>query len=87
MLDDARDSYEHLYKISVTTLGLSESAIKMVYRVGITNIGDCIDWYRRVPTVGVVPFGFISTMLGEVQQKIIEHGFWNYVGRPPFGEG
>ena len=74
--DDSK--YEALYHIPIESLGLSESAIQIMKRTGITSVGDCVDWHVRALslTTGSTPVGLIEIMMTEVKQRLEEHGYW-----------
>jgi Bacterial RNA polymerase, alpha chain C terminal domain len=67
------------YEIAIEKLGLSVSAINQLERLGVTTVGDCVDFHRRVRdgnTIGHAPTSFFRIMLGEVKEKLVEHGYW-----------
>jgi hypothetical protein len=71
------DNWEHLYAMSVETLGLSEAALKSLKRVGVTIVGDCLDHFSRYGSGNciLVHPNFMRTMETEVLSRLVEHGY------------
>jgi len=67
------------YEIPIEKLGLSVNTINELKRLGCEFVGDCVDWHLRVRDgdfFGHAPTSFYEVMLGEVKEKLIEHGYW-----------
>jgi predicted RNase H-like HicB family nuclease len=78
MSQDYWDSPEHpaLYEIPIETLGLSDEAIKVVKRTGITTVGDCIKFLAldSFSLLTIAP-PFHQIMYTEVLPKLYELGY------------
>ena len=79
MSENFSDTPEHdaLHEIPVESLGLSEAAIKVVLRMGMTTVGDCVDFFVRGADA-MIPIRppAINLMYNEVKPKLEEHGYW-----------
>ena len=77
MLHDPQNNREHLFNIPIETLGLSESAIKILGRVSVTSVGDWLDHFSRYGSGATIytSYGFMQTMETEVLKKLVEHGY------------
>jgi hypothetical protein len=66
-----------LYEISIEELGLSEATIKAAGRLGVTRIGDCIDFFaRRGDATAPSDIEFLKAMLDHVLPQLEKHGYW-----------
>ncbi|GAB5494063.1 MAG: hypothetical protein Phog2KO_42780 [Phototrophicaceae bacterium] len=73
-------SYQHLYEIPISDLELSDKAYRALKRTGMTSIGDCIDFYIRLPNVMISARpSFIQVIVTEVKQKVKDAEYWHFV--------
>ncbi len=71
--------YQALYEIPFEQLGLSENATRLLERVSISSVGDCIDYYfHRHYAMITAPPGYLNAMENEVKDKLQEHGYWSF---------
>ena len=72
---------EELFDVPINVLGLSESTLEVLKRAGVTNIGECLNYYTysRNATFSAT-FGFIEVMETEVRRKLIENGYLSSTG-------
>ena len=68
--------YEHLYNVPIEELALSESVTRVLGRVAITSIGDCIDVLQRWGEPAGIPPDLAQAMVTEVKPKLEELGYW-----------
>jgi hypothetical protein len=69
-------SSDEFYEIPLEELGLSEVAMEVIKRTGITTVGDCIDHFARGADVLITVSGdFINVMEYEVKPKLEERGY------------
>jgi hypothetical protein len=47
MTTERPHKHQHLYDVPVVILGLSDKAMRALENVGITSVGDCIDFFVR----------------------------------------
>ena len=67
---------DKLYNVSIRTLDLPEEAIELLARIGIENIGDCLDFLRNVPyALFTFPEGFVDAWLNHVVPRLRERGY------------
>lgn len=79
-MSDTPNPHEHLYETPIEELELSDTAINALKKTGITNVGDCIDFYLRLPDVLISARPvFFRVIRGEVKEKMKEHGYWTFV--------
>jgi len=79
-MSEYRQTYKHLYDISIDELKLSIEAYNPLKRMGIESVGDIIDLYiRGTHTISLrtPPFGKIIT--GEVKERLVDADYWKYV--------
>ena len=75
-----RWAIEALYSVPIEKLELSVKAINVLKRYGVNSVGDCIDFYYHCRSGTVeVSHEFMTTMEGEVQEKLRAHGYWSLV--------
>ena len=67
----------NLYEAMIEELDLSEETIKNVHRLGVTTIGDCIDFFARVPdTTPPHDMLFLEAMFDVVLPLLEQQGYW-----------
>lgn len=67
-----------LYNVSVTTLEISEKAIRLLNQVGIENVGDCVDFCNRNGNAFGMPHSkpeFMKVFVNEVIPQLQEYGY------------
>lgn len=78
----SQSPYEHLYAISTQALELSQKAEKSLQRLGVTTIGDCVDFFNMEGHAMItVRGGFLSAMYDEVKPALIQQGYWQFVSQ------
>ncbi len=73
-----KKNHAHLYDVSIDVLNLSEQANKVLLRTGMTTIGDCIDFFIRLPDVHMARPPSL-TVVTEIEQKLKDLHYWQYV--------
>ena len=77
---DNTPRHDHLYKISIEELQLSELAIRTLARTGMMTIGDCVDLFNRGNDVLITARPPVFTILiDELKPKLKKEGYWKYV--------
>jgi hypothetical protein len=66
-----RLKHGELYNTSIDILDLSEEAQIDLARTGITTVGDCLDFYERIPDVMISIAGRTWESLKEIEHKLI----------------
>jgi hypothetical protein len=68
---------QNLYEVLIEELGLSEHTIEILHRIGVTYIGDCIDFFNRAGRA-TPPSNteFIGEMYDAVLPELEKHGYW-----------
>ena len=71
-----QDEGNNLYDIPIQQLDLAANTIELLESVGITSIGDCLDFLERGAGATItVPNGLIDAMYTDVVQKLKTHGY------------
>ncbi len=67
---------DELYNISIETLEIPSEAIKLLKRVGMESIGDCLDFQKRGADAMIqVPYGLLDAFYAQVLPRLREHGY------------
>jgi hypothetical protein len=78
----SNSNYDFLYEISIEELSLSAASLKLVESVGITSIGDCLDYYFHIQLFSVtVSLDLRQAMESEVKAQLQNTGYWVYYER------
>ena len=64
-----------LYETSIDILDLSEEAQIDIARTGITTVGDCLDFYERIPDVMISIAGRTWESLKELEHNLIAKNY------------
>jgi DNA-directed RNA polymerase alpha subunit len=82
----ALSTYHHLFEVPIEHLKLSVRGSSIIRRLGITTVGDCVDFYRRgmegSASVAIRQQS-VQIMYGEVQLKMKEYGYWSFIEAAP----
>jgi len=71
-----QDEGNNLYDIPIQQLDLAANTIELLESVGITSIGDSLDFLERGAKATItVPNGLIDAMYTDVVQKLKTHGY------------
>jgi hypothetical protein len=84
MGQDASDEENYLNAIPIETLGILDNSINHLHRLGMTSVGDCIDFLQRgnnaTPSFHL---GFWDAFSMDVVPRLREHGYWEDDEYPP----
>lgn len=72
------DFSAELYEIPIERLGASTEAVDTIKKLGITSVGDCVDFFVRAiagGTTGATP-QVIKAMIEEIKPKLLERGYY-----------
>ncbi len=68
---------QNLYEVLIEELGLSEHTIEILHSVGVTHIGDCINFFNNAGKATItVASEFIIEMYDVVLPQLEKHGYW-----------
>ncbi|MEL7436194.1 MAG: hypothetical protein AAFN11_19785 [Chloroflexota bacterium] len=75
-----QSDHTHLYNLSIDILDLSDEAKRVCLRTAMTTVGDLVDFYRRGNDVLIsARSSSVTLMAGEVKEKLITHGYGDYI--------
>gem|GEM_PF-6663824 len=64
-----------LYDVAIDELSLSDVATVGMLRMGVTTIGDCLDFFERIPDVLMPIHGKTWDAIKEVEQMLIKKDY------------
>lgn len=74
-----KPEYLALYNIPMAELGLSELAIRTIKKLGVTTVGDAIDYFVVAHSAMIsTPAEFAAVMETQIMEKLKELGYWEF---------